>query len=116
MSHDLEYLMGDGVSQKIAVPKSFNVDVGRIGIEVRFVIGNADPIMMTWREAMRLGDSFFVEGSRAIKAKRPAELRLGHNVMQTSGRTLATIGQWLMAKAGEAKFLDGFGGKPFEAL
>ena len=116
---ELANLMGDesqGVikTPKLATPHKLNVRVERRGVEVGLTIGNSDTIWLTWLEAMRLYDRLFIEGSRAVREKRPAELRLGHDKMQTSGRVLMQIANWLQAKAGECKFLDGAAGKVIE--
>lgn len=106
--NDIENKLGDvSKAPAIALPKQLGVMVGRRGTEVTLSIGNVGPFYYTWQEAMRMGHNWAKEGHEATVAGRPAELKIKQGKLRTDGKTLTTIGGWLMAKASEAKLLAG---------
>jgi hypothetical protein len=99
-------MMGDG-RQHVIQPRTMPVRVGRRGTQVVLSIGNADPRLYSYADAMRLGMDWLREGARAKRQKRPAELVVHHHNLHCAPRTAREIAGWIMAKAAEAKFLVG---------
>lgn len=112
MSLELENLIGDDSdvafqAPRLAVPQNLGVRVGRRGLDVWLIVGNADPVRFAYADAMRKGLAIMREGVKARRDKRPAELKVGLGKAACDGATLIQIGKWLLAKGNEAKFLAG---------
>lgn len=98
-------------SPAVVTPQRLPVVVARRGDRVHLKVGNADPVVMGYAEAMRTGQALLNEGWSAHKARQGVEIRLGRRRLVTDGRTAFRVGRWLLARGSEAKLLAGDHGR-----
>lgn len=106
MPNDLANLLGDGDAANgisRVRPVTSGITVAREGEAVIVQIGNVEPIRLRYRTAMEEGQAMLMRAR--VQPRVPLQIGTMRHPIWFAARDAIRIGQWLISRAAEAKFL-----------